>query len=157
MYNTSNKSFILAMNNLSCYTRLVKLLFNRDGNVIPEMNTKIIKTFVEILEEGTQHEEVRKSVADLRHFDEYFMAAMNNNSLDITQDLSKKDLEISAIIMHFYTFICNICFTSNDIRDQIASKFSFIMEKINKFIERFDFSSYICTNVFECVLSLIFL
>ena len=119
------------------------------------MNIKNVKIFVEVLEDGTQHEEVRKTIADLRKFDEYFMIAMNNPSLDITQDLSKKESEMSSIIMHFYTFICNICFTSADIRDKISAQFDFIMNKVNKFMSKFDFNSLVCTSVFECVLSLL--
>jgi len=134
---------------------MIKLLFNKNGEVVPELNIKNIRMFVEILEETSQHEEVRKTVSELKNFDEYFMIALENASLDITQDLSKKDFDTSAIIMHFYTFICNICYTSINIRDKISAKIEKIMERINKFIANFDFSSSTCTNVIECVISLI--
>ena len=134
---------------------MIKLLFNKNGEVVPELNIKNIRMFVEILEETSQHEEVRKTVSELKNFDEYFMIALENASLDITQDLSKKDFDTSAIIMHFYTFICNICYTSINIRDKISAKIEKIMERINKFIANFDFSSSTCTYVLECVISLI--
>jgi hypothetical protein len=154
---SEDKQFLLKINKYNGFKKIIKLLFNRDQNEVklPGLSMKYLLIFVEILEEGSMIEEIRKSISDIRFFEEYFLVALTSPLIDITKAITKTDKDRSIVIMHFFTFICNICYTSGLIRDNLAAKYDLLLDKFTKFTSNFQFSSILYTNVLESILAFI--
>lgn len=57
------------------------------------------------------------------------------------------------ILIHFFTFICNVCYSSDNLKKSLSQQFISIMEKLYKFTEICDESNIFHTNLFESIIS----
>jgi tetratricopeptide (TPR) repeat protein len=151
----SEKKYVLLLNSLNTFNKLISHLFQeQEPNTIEEnkiSNTKDIKNLVSILEDASHFEEVRKSISTIKYFKELFLAALTR--YDITNKDIVSDMDSVMVLMHFFTFVCNICYSSPEIRSKIASNFIFIVEKITIFLSFFDFSLTSQVNLLESIAS----
>jgi hypothetical protein len=142
------------MNGINGYAKLIKFLFENEkenaANKI-QLSLKEIKTIVEILEDSTQNEAVRKSLIEVRKFEDLFLTSIDQF------DISKKEVidngECVMILIHFFTFICNVCYSSDNLKKSLGLQFPKIIGKLYKFIEICDENNLFHTNLFESVIS----
>lgn len=149
IFNNEEK-FIIQINNMKGYNKLVNILFLSDEF---SQNFKLnnFKTIVAILEDSSQVEIVRKTLSQMKNFEKLFMASFIK--FDISRKETRENKDTIIILMHFFTFICNICYSSPDIRKQIARDFSTIIEKVNLFSKEFKLDNILNKNLLETTLS----
>ena len=87
----------------------------------------------------------------MKNFDKLFMLSFTKFDISIKETTDNKDNIL--ILMHFFTFICNICYSSTEIRGKIAKNFTVIMEKIHLFIKNFKLENVQNKNLLETILS----
>jgi hypothetical protein len=94
---------------------------------------------------------VRKSLVEIKKFEDLFLISIQKF------DISKKEVidngEYVMILIHFFTFICNVCYSSDNLKKSLGQQFSSIMDKLYKFIEIFDETNIFHTNLFESIIS----
>ena len=157
-----DQRYILVINNIKGYNKLISLLFNKSANTDSKNsdnkisgnynhNYKYIKSLVSILEDSSHNEEVRKTLSDLREIDKLFRAALTQ--FDISDMNNTKDENVVIIIMHLFTFIGNLCYSVEEIRSKISEQYAIIVEKIYKFLEYFELNNLLHRNIIETVLS----
>jgi len=146
----SEEKYIIQINNIKGYNKLVNILFLSDEF---SKNFKLIhfRTIVGILEDSSQVEIVRKTISQIKNFKKLFMASFTK--FDISQKENRENKDTILILMHFFTFICNICYSSPDIRKEIAEDFTIIFEKINSFSQEFKLDNILNKNLLETILS----
>lgn len=146
----SEERFIIQINNIKGYNKLVNILFMSDENI---QNFKLdhFKFIVGILEDSSHVEIVRKTISEMKNFEDLFLAAFNKFDISSKEILGNKDTII--ILMHFFTFICNICYSSPKIRQDICNNFSHIMNKIYQFTNEFKLDFILNKNLLETILS----
>lgn len=149
IFNNEEK-YIIQINNIKGYNKLVNILFLSDEF---SQNFKLshFKNIVGILEDSSQVEIVRKTLSHMKNFEKLFIASFTKFDISSKETTENKDTII--ILMHFFTFICNICYSSPDIRKQIAQDFSIIIEKINLFTKDFKLDNILNKNLLETILS----
>jgi len=90
-------------------------------------------------------------MAEVRKFDELFLLSIEEF------DISKKEIidngDYVIILIHFFTFICNVCYSSDNLKKSLSQQFSKIIEKLYKFIEICDEFNMFHTNLFESIVS----
>jgi tetratricopeptide (TPR) repeat protein len=166
-----DKKFVLVLNNIKGYNKLIELLFEersdnsshksdlesheKNAKYITSnqssLDTSLIKNIVGILEDASQHEEVRKSLSEIKYISELFLTALNK--YDISQQEIINDSNCTIILMRFFTLICNIAYTSSGVRTKISSQHMMLLDKINSFSKIFDFGNYLHTNLIESLIS----
>lgn len=140
----------MQINNIKGYNKLVNILFLSD-EFSQNFELTHFRTIVGILEDSSQVEIVRKTLSQMKNFEKLFIASFTK--FDISKKETTDDKDLIIILMHFFTFICNICYSSNDIRKEIAQDFSLIMEKVNSFAKVFKLDNILNKNLLETVLS----
>jgi hypothetical protein len=156
--------YILVINNIKGYNKLISLLFNKSadtgmkssdkkvsGNYNNISNYKYIKSLVSILEDSSHNEEVRKTLSDLKEIDKLFRVALTQ--FDISDKNLTKNENVVIIIMHLFTFIGNLCYSAQEIRKKISEQCPLIVEKIYKFLEYFELDNLLHRNILETILS----
>ena len=149
VFNNEEK-YIIQINNIKGYNKLVNILFLSD-EFSRNFSLVHFKKIVGILEDSSQVEIVRKTLSQMKNFEKLFMASFNK--FDISKKETTENKDVIIILMHFFTFICNICYSSPDIRKQIAQDFSKIMEKLNLFSKEFKLDNLLNKNLLETILS----
>jgi len=149
VFNNEEKFFI-QINNIKGYNKLVNILFLSDEF---SQNFKLnhFKIIVGILEDSSQVEIVRKTLSEMQNFEKLFMASFTK--FDISKKENRENKDTIIILMHFFTFICNICYSSPAIRKQITQDFYIIIDKVNLFSKEFKLDNILNKNLLETILS----
>ena len=142
--------YMLLINNIKGYNKLIRMLFNQ-SETEKKYDYKYIKLIVSILEDSSHLEEVRKSLHDIKEIDKLFKEAFSR--FDISDKSLMSNEQVVVIIMHLFTFIGNLCYSGQDIRQKISTQFSMIIERVYKFLEFFEVDNIIHRNILETVLS----
>ncbi len=132
------------------YNKLVNILFLSD-EFSQNFNLNHFKIIVGILEDSSHVEIVRKTLSQMKNFEKLFIASFMKFDISLKETTENKDAIL--ILMHFFTFICNICYGSPDTRKQISEDFLIIFEKINLFIKEFKLDNILNKNLLETILS----
>jgi hypothetical protein len=149
MFNNEDR-FMLQINNIKGYNKLINILFMSD-EFSKNFSFLHFKIIIEILENSSQLEEIRKTLTNMKNFKDLFLVSFLKFDISIKENIDNKDRVL--ILMNFFTFICNMCYSSVEIRTDIAENFSKIFEKINLFMKMFKLDSILNKNLLETILS----
>ena len=104
-----------------------------------------------LLEKATLDDTCRKKITSIDHIDLMVGIVLQKYELNQVQDIKTANL-----LTKIYTFICNICYSSNDIRNKIAKGVSdYFFEQLNQFIDKYNIEIEYHRNLLGSVLSFI--
>ena len=144
------KHFTLLLNKLKVFSKLTQSLSRPKEDKLT-MTNKDVKTLLGILEDGSQVEEVRKTLSSAKKLDKLFLAALEK--FDVTKKDVINDPESVITLMRLFTFVCNIIYSSTTVRDKFVNLSSEIYNKVNIFTQHYDFSNSLNNNLLESILS----
>jgi hypothetical protein len=150
-FNTEER-FILQINNITGYNKLVSFLLDGEKNELNDTSLKYLKTLTEILEDASQNNFVRKSLCSMKKIHELFNLTFNK--LDITDKTVTSNHDKVIILLHLYTLISNLCYNSVEMRLHIIQNYT-IQPLLEKYITTWDFSNLLHRNLFESLISLL--
>jgi hypothetical protein len=104
-----------------------------------------------LLEKATLDDACRKKITDIEHIDAMAGIVLTKYVLNQVSDIKTANL-----LSKIYTFICNICYSSNDIRSKIAKGVSdTFFKQLNEFVEKYNIEIEYHRNLLGSVLSFI--
>ena len=104
-----------------------------------------------LLEKATLDDACRKKITSIDHID--LMAGIVLQKYELNQ---VSDIKTANLLSKIYTFICNICYSSNDIRSKIAKGISdYFFNQLNQFIDKYKIEIEYHRNLLGSVLSFI--
>ena len=79
------------------------------------INLKQADIILSLLEKATLDDSCRKRITDMDHIDLMAKIVLSKYELSKVQDV-----ETANLLSKIYTFICNICYSTTDIRSKMA-------------------------------------
>ena len=171
---SDNDKYKLLVNSVKGYNKLIQFLFTSEANAKPEdaaSDNKMKKKYADaandnkhigvsidqaniilsILEGATLNDSCRKKITDISHLDQMSEIVLNKYEL---QKIS--DVKTANLLSKVYTFICNICYSSDEIRKKVSIKVSEIfIKQLNEFIDKYNIELEHHKNLLSSVLSFI--
>ena len=171
---SENDKYKHLINSVKGYNKLIQFLFKSEANAKPDdagTDNKITKKYADaatvnnhiavsidqasiilsILEGATLNESCRKKIIDISHLDQMCEIVLNKYEL---QKIS--DVKTANLLSKVYTFICNICYSSDEIRKKVSIKVSEIfIKQLNEFIDKYNIELEHHKNLLSSVLSFI--
>ena len=171
---SENDKYKHLINSVKGYNKLIQFLFKSEANAKPDdagKENKITKKYADaatvnnhiavsidqasiilsILEGATLNESCRKKIIDISHLDQMCEIVLNKYEL---QKIS--DVKTANLLSKVYTFICNICYSSDEIRKKVSIKVSEIfIKQLNEFIDKYNIELEHHKNLLSSVLSFI--
>ena len=115
------------------------------------INLKQADIILSLLEKATLDDSCRKRITDMDHIDLMAKIVLSKYELSKVQDV-----ETANLLSKIYTFICNICYSTTDIRSKIAKGVSdSFFKQLNQFIEKYNIEKEHHKNLLGSVLSFI--
>jgi tetratricopeptide (TPR) repeat protein len=151
LFNTEER-FIIEINNIKGYNKLVHFLFDGEKNELNERTLKGLKTITDILEDASQNEFVRKNLCSIKKIDELFKLTFGK--FDITDKSVTSNHDKVIILLHLFTLISNLCYNSDDMRAKIVQSYE-IEPVLEKYTQTWDFENLLHRNLCESLLSLL--
>ena len=155
-----NQKYMTLINEYKGYNQLIEFLFkteSQDNNSEKKSEKKLAINLTQadliltLLEKATLDDSCRKKITDIDHLD--LMAKIVLSKYELTQ---VQDVATANLLSKIYTFICNICYSSNDIRSKIAKGVSeSFFKQLNQFIEKYNIEKEYHKNLLGAVLSFI--
>ena len=154
LFNEEEK-YTIQVNNVKGYNKLVLFLIHSEKNELNTITISYIKKIVSILEDASQYEFVRKSLNLMKNFHELFRITFLKFDLCDLKVINNSDNVL--ILLNLYTFISNVCFSSNDVRKKIVDIYDKCLsaDKLEKFTTIFDFKSILHRNLLESFINLL--
>ena len=151
----SNPKYMTLINECKGFNQLIDFLFKTESDKSKEKKLAINLTqadmILTLLEKATLDDACRKKITSIDHID--LMAGIVLQKYKLNQ---VKDIQTANLLSKIYTFICNICYSSNDIRSKIAKGVSdYFFEQLNQFIEKYNIEIEYHRNLLGSVLSFI--
>lgn len=150
---SKNEKYKPLINNVKGYNKLIYFLFSTESKKEKKIAITIEQAniILTILESATLNEASRKTITDIGQLD---------NMVDIVlkkYEIAKiTDVPTSNLLSKTFTFICNICYSSNEIRAKISEKVSSIIyEQLNAFIDNYNYEKEYQRNMLSSILSFI--
>ena len=171
---SENDKYKHLINSVKGYNKLIQFLFKSEANAKPDdagSDNKINKKYADaanvnkqigvsidqaniilsILEGATLNDSCRKKIIDISHLDQMCEIVLNKYEL---QKIS--DVKTANLLSKVYTFICNICYSSDEIRKKVSIKVSEIfIKQLNEFIDKYNIELEHHKNLLSSVLSFI--
>ena len=171
---SENDKYKHLINSVKGYNKLIQFLFKSEANAKPDdagVDNKIKKKYADaanvnnhiavsidqaniilsILEGATLNESCRKKIIDISHLDQMCEIVLNKYEL---QKIS--DVKTANLLSKVYTFICNICYSSDEIRKKVSIKVSEVfIKQLNEFIDKYNIELEHHKNLLSSVLSFI--
>jgi len=157
------------INSFKGYNKLIQFLFTTESNNDASYNSakkkdagiknesKIIinieqaNTILSILESATLNDSARKKICEINNLE--IMCEIVLNKYDLTKI---NDINNANLLSKIYTFICNICYSSNEIREKITNKISdLFLKQLNLFIDKYNIELDYHRNLLSSILSFI--
>ena len=157
------------INSFKGYNKLIQFLFTTESKNDASYNnnkkvdagikneSKIIinidqaNTILSILESATLNDSARKKICEINNLDIMCEIVLNKYDLVKINDINNANL-----LSKIYTFICNVCYSSNDIREKIANKISdLFLKQLNLFIDKYNIELDYHRNLLSSILSFI--
>ena len=155
-----NQKYMTLINEYKGYNQLIEFLFkteSQDNSSEKKSEKKLAINLTQadliltLLEKATLDDSCRKKITDIDHLD--LMAKIVLSKYELTQ---VQDVATANLLSKIYTFICNICYSSNDIRSKIAKGVSeSFFKQLNQFIEKYNIEKEYHKNLLGAVLSFI--
>ena len=156
----SNPKYMSLINEIKGYNHLIEFLFKTESQNSPEekkpekklaINLAQADIILTLLEKATLDDSCRKKITDIEHID--LMAKIVLSKYELSQ---VEDIKTANLLSKIYTFICNICYSTTDIRSKIAKGISdSFFKQLNKFIEKYNIEKEYYRNLLGAVLSFI--
>ena len=150
---SKNDKYKPLINSIKGYNKLIYFLFSSESD--KEKRLKITNDqaniILQILESATLNDNCRKSISDISQLDNMVDIVLKKyNIAKIT------DIPTSNLLSKTFTFISNICYSSNEIRSKISAKVSTIIyEQLNEFIDGYNCEIQHHRNLLSSILSFI--
>jgi tetratricopeptide (TPR) repeat protein len=145
-----DKAFTLLLNNMKIFNKLIQIL-SRPLDDKLTMSNSDVQILLGILEDASQQEEVRKSLSVAKNLDKLFLAALDQFNISKKEVINNSQSVIT--LMRLFTFVCNLNYSSNSVRENFVKLHKEIFDKIFKFIEIYDFTNSLNNNLLESILS----
>ena len=151
----SNTKYMTLINECKGYNQLIDFLFKTESDKNKEkklaINLAQADMILTLLEKATLDDACRKKITDIEHIDLMAGIVLSKYELNLVQDIKTANL-----LSKIYTFICNICYSSNDIRSKIAKGVSDnFFKQLNPFIDKYNIEIEYHRNLLSSVLSFI--
>ena len=152
----SNSKYMTLINECKGYNQLIDFLFKTESNKNNDNNKLAINLsqadmILTLLEKATLDDACRKKITDIEHIDLMAKIVLEKYELNKVQDIKTANL-----LSKIYTFICNICYSTNDIRNKIAKGVSdSFFKQLNEFIDKYNIEIEYHRNLLGSVLSFI--
>ena len=143
------------INECKGYNQLIDFLFKTESDKSKDKKLAINLTqadmILTLLEKATLDDACRKKITSIDHID--LMAGIVLQKYELNQ---VSDIKTANLLSKIYTFICNICYSSNDIRSKIAKGISdYFFNQLNLFIDKYNIEIEYHRNLLGSVLSFI--
>ena len=151
--STSNPKYMTLINECKGYNQLIDFLFKTESSKEKKLaiNLSQADMILTLLEKATLDDACRKTITSIEHIDLMAGIVLQKYELNLVQDIQTANL-----LSKIYTFICNICYSSNDIRSKIAKGVSdYFFNQLNLFIEKYNIEIEYHRNLLGSVLSFI--
>ena len=150
-----NPKYLTLINECKGYNKLIEFLFKTESDDNSEkklaINLKQADIILTLLEKATLDDSCRKKITDMDHIDLMAKIVLSKYVLNQVQDV-----ETANLLSKIYTFICNICYSTTDIRSKIAQGVSdSFFKQLNEFIDKYDITKEHHKNLLGAVLSFI--
>ena len=157
-----NPKYMTLINECKGYNQLIDFLFKTespDNNNNNEkksekklaINLSQANIILTLLEKATLDDSCRKRITDIDHIDLMAKIVLSKYELSKVQDVQTADL-----LSKIYTFICNICYSTTDIRSKIANGVSeSFLKQLNEFIGIYNIEKEYHKDLLSAVLSFI--
>ena len=150
---TKNEKYMSLINENKGYNKLIEFLFNTESDSQKKLaiNLKQADMILSLLEKATLNDSCRKKITSISQLD--LMAKLVLSKYELSE---VKDVNTANLLSKIYTFICNICYSSNEIRSKISKVVSenFFIQ-LNKFIEKYNLELEYHKNLLGSILSFI--
>ena len=151
----SNPKYMTLINECKGYNQLIDFLFKTESDKSKDKKLAINLTqadmILTLLEKATLDDACRKKITSIDHID--LMAGIVLQKYELNQ---VSDIKTANLLSKIYTFICNICYSSNDIRSKIAKGISdYFFNQLNLFIDKYNIEIEYHRNLLGSVLSFI--
>jgi len=151
----SNPKYMTLINECKGFNQLIDFLFKTESDKSKEKKLAINLTqadmILTLLEKATLDDACRKKITSIDHID--LMAGIVLQKYELNQ---VQDIKTANLLSKIYTFICNICYSSNDIRSKIAKGVSDnFFTQLNQFIDKYNIEVEYHRNLLGSVLSFI--
>ena len=151
----SNSKYMTLINECKGYNQLIDFLFKTESDKNKEtklaINLSQADMILTLLEKATLDDACRKKITDIEHID--LMAGIVLSKYELN---SVQDIKTANLLSKIYTFICNICYSSNDIRSKIAKGVSDnFFKQLNPFLDKYNIEIEYHRNLLGSVLSFI--
>ena len=149
----SNTKYLTLINECKGFNQLIDFLFKTESSKDKKLSINLSQAdmILTLLEKATLDDACRKKITDIDHID--IMASIVLTKYELNQ---VSDIKTANLLSKIYTFICNICYSSNDIRSKIAKGVADIFFKqLNSFIEKYNIEIEYHRNLLGSVLSFI--
>ena len=149
----SNTKYLTLINECKGFNQLIDFLFKTESSKDKKLSINLSQAdmILTLLEKATLDDACRKKITDIDHID--IMASIVLTKYELNQI---SDIKTANLLSKIYTFICNICYSSNDIRSKIAKGVADIFFKqLNSFIEKYNIEIEYHRNLLGSVLSFI--
>ena len=151
----SNEKYMTLINECNGYNQLIDFLFKTESDKNADkklaINLSQADMILTLLEKATLDDSCRKKITDIDHIDLMAKIVLDKYELAKVQDITTANL-----LSKIYTFICNICYSSNDIRSKIAKGVSdSFFKQLELFIEKYNIEIEYHRNLLGSVLSFI--
>ena len=153
-----NQKYMTLINECKGYNQLIEFLFKTESDNGEKKSEKKLAInlaqadiILTLLEKATLDDSCRKRITDIDHIDLMAKIVLSKYELSKVQDI-----ETANLLSKIYTFVCNICYSSNDIRSKIARGVSeSFFKQLNQFIEKYNIEKEYHKNLLGAVLSFI--
>ena len=149
----SNSKYLTLINECKGFNQLIDFLFKTESNKDKKLSINLTQAdmILTLLEKATLDDACRKKITDIEHIDAMAGIVLTKYVLNQVSDIKTANL-----LSKIYTFICNICYSSNDIRSKIAKGVSdTFFKQLNEFVEKYNIEIEYHRNLLGSVLSFI--
>ena len=157
---SKNPKYKTLINECKGYNKLIDFLFKTESedNIGEKklekklaINLSQANIILELLEKATLDDSCRKRIVDIEHIDLMAKIVLSK------YELSKVDnIDTANLLSKIYTFICNICYSTTDIRSKIAKGVSnSFFQQLNQFIDKYNIEKTYHKDLLGSVLSFI--
>ena len=149
----SNTKYLTLINECKGFNQLIDFLFKTESTKDKKLSINLSQAdmILTLLEKATLDDACRKKITDIEHIDAMAGIVLTKYELNKVQDIKTANL-----LSKIYTFICNICYSSNEIRSKIARGVSdTFFKQLNEFIEKYNIEFEYHRNLLGSVLSFI--
>ena len=155
-----NPKYMTLINECKGYNQLIEFLFkteSQDNNGEKKTEKKLAINLAQadiiltLLEKATLDDSCRKRITDIDHIDLMAKIVLSKYELSKVQDVAT-----ASLLSKIYTFICNICYSTTEIRSKIANGVSeSFFKQLNEFIDKYNIEKEYHKNLLGSVLSFI--